>query len=101
VSEIIGLHRRLKPGLESEFDAALAAVQADVLAAIRAAGFTRWLIFRDGLDVFHTIECENYALGIAQLGGDPVGERWKNQVAAQLDLPSGDVPTSVPLVFEL
>jgi L-rhamnose mutarotase len=101
VSEIIGLHRRLKPGLESEFDAEWAAVQPNVLAAIRAAGFTRWLIFRDGLDVFQTIECENYARGIAQLDRDPVTERWQNQVAGYLDLSVVDVPTSVPLVFEL
>jgi L-rhamnose mutarotase len=58
MAEHVGLHTRLKAGTETAYDAAHAAVWPELLEAIRAAGFTRWLIFRDGLEVFHAIECE-------------------------------------------
>jgi L-rhamnose mutarotase len=42
-----------------------------VFAAIRR-GITRWLIFGDGLDLFHFVECADYDRAIAELAHDPV-----------------------------
>ena len=38
----VGLHTRLKPGAEPEYDALHEAVWPEVLEAIRAAGVTKW-----------------------------------------------------------
>jgi L-rhamnose mutarotase len=65
----VGLHTRLKPGAEAEYDALHEAVWPEVLEAIRAAGVTKWRIYRDGLDLFHHIECEDYERAIAELAG--------------------------------
>ena len=54
----VGLHTRLRPGAEAEYDAAHEAVPLQLLEAIRRAGVTSSLIFRDGLDLFHSIERE-------------------------------------------
>src|SRR5256885_10085132 len=44
------LFRSLKPGAEAEYEALHASVWPEVLEAIRAAGVTKWRIYRDGLD---------------------------------------------------
>ena len=56
MTEVVGLHTRLKPGAEAEFEALHRHVWPDVLAAIRRAGIERWLIFRDGLDQWKHFE---------------------------------------------
>jgi L-rhamnose mutarotase len=40
-----------------QYDSAHAAVRPDLLAAIRKAGVSGWLVSCDGLDIFHSIEC--------------------------------------------
>ncbi len=104
MTEIVGLHTRLKPGVELAYDAAHAAVWPDLLQAIRAAGFTRWLIFRDGREIFHAIECEDYARGIAQLAANPVNQRWQMEMAQYMEVThdySGAASDRLPLVFDL
>ncbi len=53
-----GLHNRLRPGAEERYEEYHRAVWPDVLKAIRRVGITKYLIHRDGLDLFHYIECE-------------------------------------------
>jgi L-rhamnose mutarotase len=81
LSEFVGLRTRLKPGMEAPYDAAHAAVWPELLAAQREAGIKRWLIFRDGLDVFHSIECVDYDLAVAELARLPVNQRWQAEMA--------------------
>lgn len=100
----VGLHTRLKPGAEERYDAAHLAVWPEVLAAIRAAGVTNWLIFRDGLDLFHYIECENYDRAIAQLADLPVNQRWQAEMAPMMEVAhdySGGSRDRLPIIFEL
>jgi L-rhamnose mutarotase len=77
----VGLHTRLKPGMEQRYDEAHAAVWPKILAAIRQAGVTKWLIYRDGLDLFHHIECDDYDRAIAELAALPVNARWQAEMA--------------------
>ncbi len=100
----VGLHTRLKPGAEERYDAAHRAVWPEVLAAIRAAGVTKWLIFRDGLDLFHYIECDDYDRAIAQLADLPVNQRWQAEMAPMMEVAhdySGGGSDRLPVVFEL
>lgn len=104
MAEHVGLHTRLKPGMEAEYDAAHAAVWPELLDAIRAAGVTRWLIFRDGLDLFHAIECDDYDGAIATLGRNPVNQRWQAEMARFTEVAhdySGVSADRLPLIFEL
>ncbi len=102
--EHVGLHTRLKPGTEEAYDAAHAAVWPEILAAIREAGVTSWLIFRDGLELFHCIECEDYDAAIAQLAELPVNQRWQEEMGKYMAVThdySGGSSDRLSLVFDL
>jgi L-rhamnose mutarotase len=104
VTERVGLHTRLQPGAEEEYDALHLAVWPDVLAAIERVGVERWLIFRDGLDLFHYIECDNYDAAIAALADDPANVRWQATVAPLMATAhdySGESGDRLPVIFEL
>jgi L-rhamnose mutarotase len=104
MAECVGLHTRLKVGVEEAYDAAHAAVWPELLQAIRDAGFTRWLIFRDGREIFHTIDCEDYDRGIAQLAASPINQRWQQEMAQYMEVThdySGSAVDRLPLIFDL
>src|SRR5579859_3990618 len=56
----IGLHTKLNPGAEKRYEEYHRSVWPEVLAGMRQVGITKYVIFRDGLDLFHYIECEDY-----------------------------------------
>ena len=104
MSERVGLHTRLRPGTEHEYDELHRTVWPEVLAAIERAGITRWLIFRDGLDLFHFVECDDYDAAIAELAVEPVNMRWQAEVAPLMEKAhdySGDGSDKLQLIFEL
>jgi L-rhamnose mutarotase len=80
----VGLHTRLKPGAEERYEEYHRAVWPEVVDAIRKAGISRYLIFRDGLDVFHFIECEDYDRAIAEISTDPTSMRWEAEIATMM-----------------
>jgi L-rhamnose mutarotase len=77
----VGLHTRLKPGAEELYEKYHRDVWPDVLAGIRKAGITNYVIFRDGLDLFHYIECDNYDRAVAELAQSPLNQRWEAEMA--------------------
>jgi L-rhamnose mutarotase len=104
VLDQVGLHTRLRPGAEKRYDELHRVVWPDVLAAIRSVGITRWLIFRDGLDLFHFIECADYDRAIAELAHEPVNVRWQAEVAPLMEIAhdyTGGGADRLPVIFEL
>ena len=100
--EFVGVHTRLKPGMEAAYDAAHAAVWPDLLQAQRDAGFIRWLIYRDGLDIFHSIEVEDYEHGIAELAKLPLNQQWQREMGEYTEIAhdySGESTDRMPLIF--
>lgn len=100
----VGLHTRLKPGVEERYDRYHAAVWPEVLAAIKRVGVTKWLIFRDGLDLFHYIEVPDYDAAIAELAQDPVNQRWQAEMGPMMEVAhdySGKSDDRLPIIFEL
>jgi L-rhamnose mutarotase len=81
MTEFVGLRTRLKPGMEEAYEKAHAEVWPELLAAQRELGITRWLIFRDGLELFHAVECEDFARASAALAQHPVDRRWQEHMA--------------------
>jgi L-rhamnose mutarotase len=104
MTERVGLHTRLVPGAEERYDELHRSVWPDVLAAIELAGVSRWLIFRDGLDLFHYVECDDYDAAIAELAQLPVNVRWQAEVAPLMETAhdySGESSDRLPVIFEL
>jgi len=100
----VGLHTRLRPGMEERYTRAHDAVWPEVLEAIRAAGIRDWVIFRDGLDLFHCIECDDYDRAIAELAALPVNQRWQAEMAPMMEVAhdySGGSSDRLPIVFSL
>ena len=100
----VGIHTRLKAGEESRYEEYHRAVWPDVLAAIKRAGIREYYIFRDGLELFHYIECEDYDGAIAELAKDPVNIRWQAEMAPMMAAThdySGGSKDRMPLIFQL
>jgi L-rhamnose mutarotase len=77
----VGLHTRLLPGVEERYEEYHRAVWPDVLAGMRDVGITEYVIFRDGLDLFHYIECDDYDRAIGELARSPLNQRWEAEMA--------------------
>jgi L-rhamnose mutarotase len=104
VPERVGLHTRLREGAEEAYDELHRAVWPDVLAAIRRVGISRWLIFRDGRDLFHYVECNDYDGAIGELARDPANVRWQAEVAPLMETAhdySGESSDRLALIFDL
>ena len=102
MAEFVGLRTRLKPAMEEVYDAAHAAVWPELVAAQREVGIKRWLIFRDGLDLFHSIECEDYDRAIAELARLPINQRWQAEMAQYTEVAhdySGASDDRLALIF--
>ncbi|WP_407642683.1 L-rhamnose mutarotase [Actinokineospora alba] len=99
----MALHTRLKPGAEAEYERVHAVIPVELDAALREAGVHTWRIWRDGLDLFHVVEVDDYHAMRRALADHPANVPWQARMAALLDVPddySGD-DRGVPLVWEL
>ena len=101
----IALHTRVRADRIGEYERAHAAVPAELTDAIRAAGVTGWTIWRSGTDLFHVIECEDYAALLAYLGALPVNTAWQARMAELLevthDYSASGADAGLPVVWEL
>jgi len=101
----VALHTRVRPDRIEEYERAHAAVPAELTDAIRAAGVTGWTIWRSGTDLFHVIDCADYAAMLAALNREPVNAAWQARMAELLDTPhdysaaGGDA--ALPVVWQL
>jgi L-rhamnose mutarotase len=101
----VALHTRVRPDAIEEYETAHRAVPPELTSAIRAAGVTRWHIWRSGVELFHVIECENYADVLAALNGLAVNEAWQARMRPLLevahDYSADGVATTLPLLWSL
>ena len=101
----VALHTRLKQGAEAAYEAAHREVPEELRTAIRAAGARRWTIWRSGLDLFHLIECDDYARLLSELAELPVNVAWQARMAELLDVAHeygpGGAEAGLPVVWEL
>ena len=101
---VVGLRTRIKPGSEERYEEYHRAVWPGVLSEIKRAGITKYYIFRDGLDLFHFIECEDYDRAIAQISQDPTSVRWEAEIATMMETThdfSGEGSDRMKKIFEL
>ncbi|MFB7919100.1 L-rhamnose mutarotase [Streptomyces sp. NPDC056061] len=82
----IALHTRVRADRIEEYEAAHRAVPDELSTAIRAAGVTSWTIWRSGQELFHLLECEDYARLLAELEHLPVNVAWQARMADLLDV---------------
>jgi L-rhamnose mutarotase len=82
----IALHTRLKPGKEAEYERVHAVIPQELDAALRAAGVRSWRIWRDGLDLFHVVEVDDYRAMRHALRDHPANLPWQQRMSELLDV---------------
>ncbi|KJK57583.1 L-rhamnose mutarotase [Saccharothrix sp. ST-888] len=101
----IALHTRVREDRIEEYEAAHRAVPDELTAGIRAAGATSWTIWRSGCELFHLLECEDYAGLLAELEQLPVNIAWQTRMADLLDVvhdySKAGATAGIPVVWEL
>jgi L-rhamnose mutarotase len=101
---LVGLHTRIKPGAEERYEEYHRAVWPEVVEEIRRAGISKYVIFRDGLDLFHFIECDDYDRAIAQIAKHPTSMRWEAEIATMMAVThdfSGESSDRMRKIWEL
>ncbi|MFZ3572939.1 L-rhamnose mutarotase [Streptomyces sp. BH097] len=101
----IALHTKVRADLIDAYEAAHREVPDELVAAIRAAGARQWTIWRSGTDLFHVIECEDYARMLAELDKLPVNIAWQARMDELLDVThdysAAGADAGLPVVWEL
>ncbi|HEV2252576.1 MAG TPA: L-rhamnose mutarotase [Streptosporangiaceae bacterium] len=101
----IALHTRVRADRIDQYEAAHRAVPAELSEAIRAGGARHWTIWRSGTDLFHVIECEDYAALLAYLNELPVNAAWQARMAGLLDVvhdySADGAAAALPVVWDL
>ncbi|MFF5922520.1 L-rhamnose mutarotase [Streptomyces flavochromogenes] len=101
----VALHTRVRADRIAAYEEAHREVPAELTRAIRAAGCTSWTIWRSGTDLFHLLDCEDYARLLAELETLPVNVEWQARMAELLDVVhdySGDgADAGLPVVWQL
>ncbi|THA35172.1 L-rhamnose mutarotase [Streptomyces sp. A1277] len=101
----IALHTKVRADRVAAYEAAHREVPPELTRAIRAAGAGSWTIWRSGTDLFHLIECDDYARLLAELEHLPVNVAWQARMDGLLDV-AHDYSTEgaeagLPVVWEL
>ncbi|MEU5820079.1 L-rhamnose mutarotase [Streptomyces sp. NPDC047803] len=101
----IALHTKVRADRVAEYEAAHREVPPELTEAIRAAGAGSWTIWRSGTDLFHLIECDDYARLLAELERLPVNVAWQARMDALLDVAhdysAEGAEAGLPVVWEL
>jgi L-rhamnose mutarotase len=101
----VALHTRLRADRITEYEQAHAAVPEELTQAIRAAGVTAWTIWRSGTDLFHLVDCADYAAALAYLDKLPANATWQARMAELLetvhDYSAGGEAAALPVVWQL
>lgn len=101
----IALHSVLRDGHETAYDQDHAVIPDDLAASFARLGIRDWSIWRSGRDLFHLVECDDFAAAMAALEDDPANRRWQEFIGRHVDhfeqLGSGVADQELPLVWEL
>ncbi|MEG8035080.1 L-rhamnose mutarotase [Sphingomonas sp. LR61] len=76
---------RLRAGNEAAYDAVHASIPPALAARLRDAGVHDWTVWRDGQDLIHLIEVEDYRAMRRALADDPVNAEWQETINPLLE----------------
>src|SRR5699024_9953443 len=78
--QTIALHTRIAEGREADYVREHRQIPDDLDPALRRAGVRSWRIWRDGRDLFHLLEGEEYRARRRQPPEDPANQRWQEHL---------------------
>jgi len=97
----VAIHTRLRPEGITGYEEAHDDIPAAIPDLLRAGGCTAWTIWRNGVDLFHLVECEDWEALQAFMADKADDQAWQARVGQFRDfsLVGGDEP--MPVLFEL
>jgi L-rhamnose mutarotase len=97
----VAIHTRLKPEGIAGYEEAHDHIPAAIPELLRAGGCTAWTIWRNGVDLFHLVECRDWEALQAFMADKAEDKAWQAQVGEFRDfsLLGGDEP--MRMIFEL
>ncbi|MEV0458216.1 L-rhamnose mutarotase [Catellatospora methionotrophica] len=98
--QVIALHTRLRPGLEAEYERIHAKLSPEHEQALRDSGVHSWHIWRDGLDLFHTVVCDDWDGMETAMARLALTARWHQVIHPMLDMTVSQ-RGPLPLVWRL
>jgi L-rhamnose mutarotase len=97
----IALRTRLKADAVDEYEKVHAVIPEDLDAALREGGVHTWRIWRDGLDLFHYVEVDDYESLQRFLRDNPADQAWQARINLLLDADFDPEATGLRMVWEL
>jgi L-rhamnose mutarotase len=82
---IIALHTRLKPGHVDAYERDHARIPDELAAIFALVGIAEWRIWRSGLDLFHSVECDDWDRATGQLRAEPAEHAWQEFIGQHVD----------------
>src|SRR5688500_17795504 len=79
------LRSRLRPGQEGAYEAEHERVPDDLLAALDTGGVRDWVIWRDGFELLHLVDVDDYAALEEHLVGNDANDRWQAAMARHVE----------------
>lgn len=98
--ERVGQVWRAKPGKAEEYRRVHATVWPEIEKLLREAGVTKYVIYAWGDVMFSHMEVEDYAAMVARFNGDPIAQRWEDELADLIEYPDSDPTTGWPQVLD-
>lgn len=101
-THVDGRRTVLRAGKEAAYESIHAAIPEPVAAALRECGVIRWHIWRDGSQLFHSVETTSgYAQMAQQIAArGPIDPDWDELIAGLLDAAS-ESDVILPLVWSM
>lgn len=103
MTQRVVVRTRLRAGREADYDRLHEQIPADLATALREHGVRDWSIWRDGRDLFHLIECDDYAVMRRGLADHPANTPWQARMADLLEVEDdySGKGSGLPLVWRL
>lgn len=94
--ERVGHVWRVRPGMAEEYRRRHATVWPEIDALLREAGVERYTIYQWGDLVFSHLEVPSFAALVERFNGDPVAQRWEDEMGDVIEYPDADPETGWP-----
>jgi L-rhamnose mutarotase len=96
----IGHVWRAKPGKIEEYKRFHADVWPELEELLKDAGITTYVIYAYDDVLFSHMEVDDYDRMVERFNGDPVAQRWEDEIGDLIEYPGGDPETGWPRVLE-
>jgi L-rhamnose mutarotase len=81
----VALHSIVREGHEAGYEEAHATIPADLVESFARVGIHDWTIWRSGRDLFHLVDCDDFAAAMDALDTDEANARWQAFIGPYVD----------------